>query len=548
MLVVVAAAAWVEALAGGSLGTGVVGTLAVAATAFLAGRVGTVVPLLTAGPAAVALLALADQAAAPGQFSAANDGVFYAVLVGGPLVAGRLLGDRARQLVALRAGNAELERRRPAVVEAARAEEAARVEDRVDRALAERLDVVVAGIRSAGQDPERLASVEATAREALEELRELLGALAPAVPDLPGCGAKTVPVRRPDRVDLVLALAGLPLAVESGDVLVSLAQGALLPVVRRHRVLGCAALMVTAALQSQLLTPVPPLVSWLVPGLLAAYLTGHGARRGASLAGLVTALAGVALITVATPADARELGSLGPSTVMGLLAWWGGRVVTAREERAAGLAALTERLEHAERAEARLAAAEQRAELARELHDVGAHALTVVCLQAGAGQRVRDPEQRARVTATLGELADGTLTALRRSLRGLAETGESLESLAELGRALGLRVELTVVGEPRSLPADVARAAHRVVQESLTNAARHAPRGTVRVSMRHSPSAVEVTVSDDGPGAGPVDVPVHGAGLGLLGMRQRVESLRGELTYGRAGSGFEVRARLPVPA
>ena len=208
--------------------------------------------------------------------------------------------------------------------------------------------------------------------------------------------------------------------------------------------------------------------------------------------------------------------------------------------------------------QALLAAARQRAGVARELHDVGAHALTVVCLQAGAAQRVwtRDPDQARAALQTVVDLATASLSHLQGSLAGLA--GDSapgradlteLEALAGLGRALGLEVTVHVESDVRMLPAGVTRVAHRAVQEALTNAARYAPRARVDVRLRCGDDELRVDVRDSGagPAAATSVADVTGSGLGLRGMRERVEGFGGSLTCGpTAEGGFAVAVRLPL--
>ncbi|MGI9155354.1 MAG: sensor histidine kinase [Marmoricola sp.] len=433
---------------------------------------------------------------------ATREEVFYAVMVAGPALAGWLTGSRARQVEELRRRNSDLELRRETALQAARADEAERVERQVDVALAERLRTIIDDARTAGrlsaqspgEVPLRLAGVEATARDALADLREVLGVLQPVTSSAPAAPSVAVSPPRAtgwDLVDLALALSLVPLAVETSvsgtrvpiwlDVLACAAQGALLLVVRRRPLVGATALLTLACVQSAFVTPLPPTVSWLLPALLVAFLVGARLPRTRAIAGLALVGAGISAVTVVTPAASRSTDGLLPGLALGLLAWWAGRTVAVRERRAAELVALAEELARTRDEQVRVAAAEQRAEMARELHDVGAHALTVVCLQAGAAQTMwtRDRAQACSALRVVLDLADDSLTHLRESLGALA--GESsaipldvaaLDVLAGMGRVLGLRVGVSVHGEPRPLPGEVARAAFRVVQESLTNAAR----------------------------------------------------------------------------
>jgi signal transduction histidine kinase len=205
---------------------------------------------------------------------------------------------------------------------------------------------------------------------------------------------------------------------------------------------------------------------------------------------------------------------------------------------------------------AREAVAAERVTIARELHDVVAHHMSVMVVQAGAARTVvqQDPEA-----------ADGALRQIEASGRmGLAEMRRLLEILkaedaGELApqpglahlptlldgmRATGLPVEAVVEGEPRPLPPGVDLSAYRIVQEALTNALRHADAASTRVRLRYEPDALEVEVDDDGPGP---PAGGNGRGHGLIGMRERAQLFGGEFEAGpRPGGGFRVRARLPA--
>ena len=197
---------------------------------------------------------------------------------------------------------------------------------------------------------------------------------------------------------------------------------------------------------------------------------------------------------------------------------------------------------------------EERKRIAREMHDVVAHSMSVMVVQAGGARRIleRDP-LRARDAA---ELIAGTgreaLVELQRLLGVLhlepaaAPTLDGLDGLLERARAAGLPVALTVDGERRRLPDGIEHAAYRVVQEAITNAIKYADAAPTEVHVCYRRQAVELQVSDRGPGAG-APGRVGGGGHGLVGMRERVRIFGGELHTGRrAGGGFEVRARIPV--
>jgi signal transduction histidine kinase len=219
-------------------------------------------------------------------------------------------------------------------------------------------------------------------------------------------------------------------------------------------------------------------------------------------------------------------------------------------------AQLAMRLTAAEEERSRRAVADERVRIARELHDVVAHTLSVIVLQAGAGRRIA-PEQPERAAGVLGgieALGRDALGDMRR-LVGILRTGPerehepqpSLRRLPELAdrvRSAGLAVDVRTEGEARPLPPGVELSAYRIVQEALTNTLRHAGAGRADVVVRYSGATVEVEVTDDGRGPA-----ANGAagGHGLAGMRERVGMFGGELEVGaREGGGFRVRALLPA--
>lgn len=202
-------------------------------------------------------------------------------------------------------------------------------------------------------------------------------------------------------------------------------------------------------------------------------------------------------------------------------------------------------------------AAEERARLARELHDIVSHNVGMIAVQATAGDVVfdDDPEQARRALRAIEDGARDALVELRRLL-GLLRDGDSatvapqpsLAALADLVdgvRACGIHVALDVNGVPRPVAAALELSAYRVVQEALTNVLKHARATHAWATLRWLPDALEVEVTDDGiGGAG-----MSGGGHGLAGIRERVSLLGGELETGpRAGGGFSVRARFPLAA
>jgi signal transduction histidine kinase len=212
-------------------------------------------------------------------------------------------------------------------------------------------------------------------------------------------------------------------------------------------------------------------------------------------------------------------------------------------------------------AEADRAVARERNRIAREMHDVVAHGMSVIAVQAAAGREIvhSNPDKAAEVFARIESAGREGLAELRRMLGVLRETDEhdatlapqpgidDIEAAVEQSHAIGVDVTLTIEGDQRPLPAGVELAAYRIVQEALTNVRRHAGAHAVAiVGIAYEPDRLVVEVRDDGRGACS-SLSRSGAGHGLLGMRERVEIYGGELVTGpRPGGGFSVRATLPV--
>ena len=208
-----------------------------------------------------------------------------------------------------------------------------------------------------------------------------------------------------------------------------------------------------------------------------------------------------------------------------------------------------------ERDAAEAAIVEERARIARELHDVVAHAISVIVLQARGGRRLLDsePEETRGALDTIEHTGQQALVEMRR-LVGLLREGDEelaltpqptlsqLDHLVEQVRAAGLPVDVSIEGDPVELPPGVDLSAYRIVQEALTNALKHAGPARARVRLRYAADGLDVEVSDDGPGTGNGD----SGGYGLDGIRERVAVYGGELEAGhRTEGGFAVRARLP---
>src|SRR5215475_12772395 len=241
--------------------------------------------------------------------------------------------------------------------------------------------------------------------------------------------------------------------------------------------------------------------------------------------------------------------------------WTGVMVVTARIWRL-HVREVERRAEEAERTRdeaAQRRAMEERLRIARELHDSLTHSISVVCVQAGVAAhlaRKRGEDVPPALLAIQEAGADAarelrtTLSVLRSAEDGDSSGLSQLDSLVARARAAGLPVIVTVTGARRRLPPEVDQAAYRIVQEALTNVSRHAGHACASVHLHYTPENLSIQVDDDGKGTGTsTGAQPSGAGLGLVGMRERVSALGGQLQAGpQDGGGFRVRAELPARA
>jgi signal transduction histidine kinase len=228
-------------------------------------------------------------------------------------------------------------------------------------------------------------------------------------------------------------------------------------------------------------------------------------------------------------------------------------------DRRAGMEALRERAERLDRERellAERAVAEERVRIAQELHDVVAHNVSLIVVQAQALGATVPGERVAETTAYIADLGREAMAEMHRTLK-LLRAGDDqtagrtpqpglahLDDLLERSRAAGLRVELAVEGDPRPLAQSVDLSAFRILQEALTNVVKHAARAQTTVLLGYRADALELTVTNTGDGAA-APVPAPG-GHGLVGMRERAALFGGSLTAGPRGDhGFEVRAVLP---
>ncbi|GIH90138.1 two-component sensor histidine kinase [Planobispora siamensis] len=292
--------------------------------------------------------------------------------------------------------------------------------------------------------------------------------------------------------------------------------------------------------------------------LIAMYaVAAYRPLRWAVAAGLVAEL-GLALSFGRIPTE-PDFETWASTSVFVVAIWIAGIYANTRRRYLEGLEERAERAERERDQQARLAAAAERARIARELHDVVAHNVSVIIVQAdGAGYAIdRDPEQARRAVQAISVTGRRALAEMRRMVGVLrADEGGAedyapqpglpeLEDLIARVRSSGLPVEMRVTGEPQELPEGEQLTVYRIVQEALTNTLKHGGPGTrASVEMEYGVRELVVRVSDDGRGAAALRRP---GGHGLVGMRERAAMFGGTVEAGpRPGGGFEVVAHLPV--
>jgi signal transduction histidine kinase len=333
-------------------------------------------------------------------------------------------------------------------------------------------------------------------------------------------------------------------------VLVGIAYGSLYW--RRSRPLACGGLIFGLWIVANVtLAEVEPLMFPLVSALVISY--AMGAYTGGREARAAPFVVFVGMMGVAATFEDPVFTDLVFPTAFAMIAWLAGRGVRTRTRLTEELHEAAVQAQESHEVEVARAAADERRRIAREMHDVVAHSVSVMVVQAGGARRIleRDPRRAVEAAAHIEDVGRAALTEMRRLLgvlhhgddRAPQPTMRELDALVERTRAAGLPVSLTVEGEPRALPAGMDLAAYRVVQEALTNAIKHAGAAPTEVTVRWEPSHLELEIVDTGsPGANG-----HGGGHGLVGMEERVRLYDGELRAGRrAGGGFEVVAKLPL--
>ena len=321
---------------------------------------------------------------------------------------------------------------------------------------------------------------------------------------------------------------------------------------RRHRPLG--SLCVIVGIWVILGAVAPPQVLFygtLVPLVITSYSVARYGSWGHARIGLGL-MAALLLAVDLTVAELRSPGEIAFHWTVVVGAWVVGAVAHRREYRAVDA---EHRARAAEEA-ARESALRERERIARELHDVIAHSVTTMVVQAGAAeQALDDPQEVAAALGAIRSTGTEALSELRRMLDVLRLADEdaslvpqpglsSLPTLLDQARASGLTVQLDEVGQPRPLPAGLDLTAYRIIQESLTNIRRHSGARKVDVALIWGADTLEIEVGDDGRGS--LD---SGLGHGLAGMRERAALYGGQVrTVSSPGAGFTVQARLPVAA
>jgi signal transduction histidine kinase len=367
------------------------------------------------------------------------------------------------------------------------------------------------------------------------------------------------PFRELPRIDIVLALVlagyaqleiwdpawalGVSDVTGAKGVLATTALAMTLPVAVRRRfpLAAVVTVMVATAVQAVSTTPTEGLAG-IVAGLLCAYSV-------AAYADTTRAAVGAAVAFAAVAAQAKGAGDLAFGTLIFGGAWLAGASVRRRHLRTRELEGETARLV----VERDTAVARERARLARELHDVVAHSVSTMVVQAQAGDSLLDaqPERAREAFGSIERSGRQALIELRRLLGLLRDEGQGaetepqpglaqLDGLVESVREAGLSVAVHVDGPRAPLPPGLDLAAYRIVQEGLTNALKHASPKEAQLVVRYGAHSVELEVTNA----------VNGArarpGHGLVGMRERVGLYGGELEAGARGSEFRLRARLPI--
>ncbi len=516
----------------------------------------------------------------PSGFSLGSALLFFAVfIVGAPALAGRLVRARHVLVGRLQEQERQIDADRVTQAGAALAVERLQLVDRLHETLVAGMESLMAQVSVAQntrghRQAEAVATIEEKARTLLAETRQVVVSLASASPTNGGAHNQHRTDRRQPRSqplevrnDTALPWTALAAAAVCIGLLIEIRATPNVRAPMPIALLGCFAIAAPLAL------------TWGRPLLMTAVLWAVSALFSVFVTPLATTFTAISLLflppfTVAFFESRNRaivsfgiccVGSLacfGPESVPGNVAilfgaWIVGRILRARsrlvEELRLNNAWLTEQRE----AGLRQVVVQERARVARELHDAIGHNLTVIALQAGAARRMwmSDRERAQAALGTIARVAAEGLTELRLgfiSSQFGAQPGpvrtarlSDVEALLDGARAAGLSVSLHIDGEESDLPADTELAAFRVLQEALTNVLKHAPGAKADVTLRKADSHIDLVVANSASDQPSLD---SGDGAhGLSGMRQRVEACGGRLDWGRRpDGGFEVRAEFPA--
>ena len=323
---------------------------------------------------------------------------------------------------------------------------------------------------------------------------------------------------------------------------------------RRSHPIAMSLLVVALALPAAALLVDPSeLVAAFLPLLVLAYGTGAFAEGRAAHGAFAVLIAGA--LAVSLLGEHEDAGDVYFPIVILVLCRLAGRTVRLRMRHAAELHEAAALAAEQREQEAQHAVADERRRIAREMHDVVAHSISLMVVQAGGARRIlaADPGRAEQAAARIQAAGSDALAEMD-ILLGVLETDpdaasapslDGLRELVERAGDAGLPVTLAVAGTRRPLPAGAELAVYRVVQEALTNAIKHAGGATTQVELEWGDDALVLRVADRGDGgAGPG---LSGAGHGLIGMRERIRVYGGDVRSGpRPGGGFEVLARLPL--
>jgi signal transduction histidine kinase len=530
-------------------------------------------------------------------YSGASADVFFVViLVIAPVLIGRVVRARSQLANSLREATERLRAARSERLAAVLAADRARLSESIDAALLDGLGKMVEHAEC--ETPAQVNALERIARELLARLRGLLKDLrageeafrpgrsiselhAPvqraieadaALLSAPSA-AKASPRRgglvSPRLIDAALAAVALVLAAgllastvgnhtlrgpRWGDALLAVAVAAPIAWARRFAVEAAVISIAATLAYIAVAAPADPASGWLPTATVLVFPFAIGvtcpARR--ATAGLGLCLLVAAGGDAVDPASRFDPVTIGPDLALVVGAWAAGRVLRDRARMLERLADTAAGIEDEREQLAAGARTAERTRVARELHDAVAHAMTVIVLQAGAARRVwrSDPALANEHTVTLRKTVSELITELRAMMVALAggeQPGiDRLDRLLERAGASGMHVDLDVSGDRGALSPELEHTAYRVLQEALTNAARHAPGTDIRVRLDFDRSGLALEVANELPS--PPAPAANGPGQGLSGMRERVEACGGRLATGTGPPGrFTVRAWLPSP-